>query len=151
VLGWGEIKLIKALYLVTVFILILGGITTAVSCGAETPITIPPGTTPEVTTPGATATVTMPEITETPIPVDNIEITIENYEYLPPLITISIGTTITWRNLDSVEHTVTDRNGAFDSSLFGRNETFSHLFTEAGEYDYYCIPHPFMTGKVIVE
>ena len=47
----------------------------------------------------------------------------------------------------------------FDSSkevegppiLLNPDESFSYTFTEAGEFDYYCLPHPFMAAKVIVQ
>jgi plastocyanin len=121
-----------------------------VSCGssltttATTPITTLPTISPTVTAPvTSTATATMPA--------DNVEIKIENYEYAPASVTISPGTTVTWVNKDSVQHTVTERNGVFDSGLFSLNKTFSYVFTNPGEYEYYCIPHPYMTGKVIVK
>ncbi len=41
-------------------------------------------------------------------------------------------------------------DGIFDSSLFMAGDTFSHTFEEVGKYDYYCMVHPWMTGKVQV-
>jgi hypothetical protein len=29
-------------------------------------------------------------------------------------------------------------------------KSYSFTFTTPGEYDYYCIPHPFMRGQIIV-
>ena len=78
-------------------------------------------------------------------------VTIENFKYVSDTITVAVGTTVTWTNKDSVRHTVTDDNGSFDSGLFGQGETFSYTFNRPGEYDYHCIPHPYMTGKIIVE
>jgi len=78
-------------------------------------------------------------------------VTIEDYAYVPPSLTIPAGTTVTWTNKDSVKHTVTQRHSLFDSGLLGKDETFSYTFNEPGEYEYYCIPHPFMVGAVIVE
>ncbi len=77
--------------------------------------------------------------------------------YVPPEVTVSIETTITWTNDDSTIHTVTEGSpqsiGAtlvFDSSIIAPSATWEHTFDTAGEFDYYCTLHPFMTGKVIV-
>ena len=76
--------------------------------------------------------------------------------YLPPTIEVDPGTTVTWENADAVAHTVTagspadGATGEFDSSLFLAGDSFEHTFEEAGEYPYYCIVHPWMTGVVMV-
>lgn len=74
----------------------------------------------------------------------------------PSSVTIPVGTTITWTNDDTAAHTVTSgkdvtHDGVFDSSLFMAGKTFSHQFDSAGEYPYYCLVHPWMTGTIIVE
>ena len=75
--------------------------------------------------------------------------------YVPPEITISAGTAVTWTNNDSTIHTVTEgtpggagATPAFDSSIIAPSVTWEHTFDAAGEFDYYCTLHPFMTGKV---
>jgi plastocyanin len=80
-----------------------------------------------------------------------------NQFYVPPEITVSAGTTVTWTNHDSTIHTVTegtpggaDAAPAFDSSYIGPGATWEYTFDNAGEFDYYCTLHPFMTGKVTV-
>jgi plastocyanin len=66
---------------------------------------------------------------------------------------------VTWTNDDTAPHTVTsgvvvnnapEPDGTFDSGIMNNGMTFSFVFSEAGEYDYYCMLHPFMTGKVVV-
>jgi plastocyanin len=77
--------------------------------------------------------------------------------YVPPEITVSSGTTVTWTNDDSTIHTVTEgtpggagATPAFDSSIIAPGATWENTFDAAGEFDYYCTLHPFMTGKVTV-
>ncbi len=76
--------------------------------------------------------------------------------FSPSEVTIGVGDSVTWHNDSSVAHTVTSGNpedgpdGLFDSGLFLSGDTFSHTFTEAGEYQYFCSIHPWMTGTVIV-
>ena len=64
---------------------------------------------------------------------------------------MAVGTTVTWVNDDAVIHTVTDVDGQFDSGFLGSGEGFSFTFTEPGEYEYFCQPHPWMRARVIVE
>jgi plastocyanin len=137
----GREEMRKIISLILMALLIMTGIM-IVSCGSS-----------NVTTTAIKPITTLPTITTTgtPMPVDNVEVLIENYEYAPSAITIPPGTNITWKNKDSVKHTVTSRDNVFDSGLFGQNETFSYTFSEPGEYEYYCIPHPYMTGKISVK
>jgi plastocyanin len=80
--------------------------------------------------------------------------------YQPNPVQVSVGDTVTWTNDDTQPHTVTSGqngqpDGKFDSSpnfnpLMAPGQTFSHTFTEAGQYPYYCALHPNMVGTVIV-
>ncbi|MFB5600070.1 MAG: plastocyanin/azurin family copper-binding protein [Nitrososphaeraceae archaeon] len=76
--------------------------------------------------------------------------------YSPNQITISPGTTVTWTNEDATIHTVTQGGSgstdppAFDSSIIAAAGTWENTFNDAGEFDYWCTLHPFMTGKVTV-
>ena len=76
--------------------------------------------------------------------------------YIPFEATVPVGTTVTWINDDSAAHTVTSGtvadgpDGLFDSSIFMAGDTFEYTFDESGTYDYFCIVHPWMVGKVTV-
>ena len=76
----------------------------------------------------------------------------------PNPVTIAMGGTVTWENVDNAAHTVTSGSpadgpdGVFDSSLImAGGATFSHTFDDVGTYDYFCMVHPWMQGSVIVE
>ena len=81
----------------------------------------------------------------------------DNACYIPAEVTVGVGATVTWTNDDTAAHTVTSGtptdgpDGVFDSSIVMSGNTFEFTFEEAGDYDYFCIVHPWMTGKVIVE
>ncbi len=64
----------------------------------------------------------------------------------PPTITVPVGTTVVWSNLDRATHTVTSVQDLFDS---GGLYPFSYTFTEPGVYSYGCFIHG-MRGRVIV-
>ena len=80
--------------------------------------------------------------------------------FQPNPIQVAVGDTVTWTNDDLEPHTVTSgSNGVpdnkFNSSpnfipLMSLGATFSHNFTEAGEYPYFCLLHPNMVGTVRV-
>ncbi|HSL26081.1 MAG TPA: plastocyanin/azurin family copper-binding protein [Acidimicrobiia bacterium] len=67
------------------------------------------------------------------------------------VLRVKVGTTVTWTNDDNQMHTVTAVDGSFDSGFVEQGNSFSYTFTEAGEFEYYCLPHPWMRAKVIVE
>jgi plastocyanin len=77
------------------------------------------------------------------------------------VINIKIGDTVTWTNYDVMPHTVTAGTGPsdpnkgkeFDSGLSTPvmpGKRFSHRFTRAGEFPYFCQLHPAMGGTVTV-
>jgi plastocyanin len=76
--------------------------------------------------------------------------------FIPSAVTIATGNTITWTNDDTAAHTVTSgkdvsADGIFDSGLLSAGNAYSFKFESSGEYPYYCMVHPWMTGNVIVE
>ena len=75
--------------------------------------------------------------------------------YLPYQIEIYSGEPVVWINSDSAAHTVTSglpalHDGLFDSGMLMPDQTWEYVFIDSGEYDYHCMLHPWMTGKVIV-
>ncbi|MBC7789169.1 MAG: cupredoxin family copper-binding protein [Anaerolineae bacterium] len=75
---------------------------------------------------------------------------IRNFAFTPGRIEIAAGTTVQWKNNDPVAHTVTATDGSFNSGLIEYGKTYSRTFTERGTYNYYCIPHTFMKGVIVV-
>jgi len=67
------------------------------------------------------------------------------------VLTVKVGTTVTWVSEDDQAHTVTDVGGGFESGLLANGGSWSYTFTEIGEFEYFCTPHPWMRAKVIVE
>ena len=84
-----------------------------------------------------------------------------NPDYDPDELTTAAGSDVTVANQDTVPHTVTsgtgpqDPNSAqlFDTSLIngGESATLSLAQVAAGQYDYYCLVHPYMTGSIVVQ
>ncbi|HJU95092.1 MAG TPA: plastocyanin/azurin family copper-binding protein [Nitrososphaera sp.] len=82
-------------------------------------------------------------------------------DYDPEELTASAGAEVTVVNQDTLPHTVTSGTGpqdpnsaqTFDTSLIngGESAALSLAQVTAGQYDYYCIVHPYMTGKLTVQ
>lgn len=71
-------------------------------------------------------------------------------KFLPDRIEIAAGTTVTWTNNDPLVHTVTADDGSWDSGNIEPTKSFSHTFTQPGEYAVHCTPHPFMKAVIVV-
>jgi plastocyanin len=81
-------------------------------------------------------------------------------DFDPEDLTAKKGDEVTVVNHDTVPHTVTSGTGSsdpnsaksFDTSIIngGESATVSLAQVEPGQYDYYCMIHPYMTGKITV-
>lgn len=90
----------------------------------------------------------------TPIPANSTVVKIVanagSNSFSPNPVEVKVGETVTWINDDSGRHTVTSKDGVFNSELMGKGQKFSYTFDKAGEYSYNCSPHPNMVGAVVV-
>ncbi len=77
-------------------------------------------------------------------------VTIDNFTFTPPELTVAVGTTVKWVNHDDIPHTVVDKNKAFRSKALDTDDAYSFTFASAGTFDYFCGLHPQMVGKIIV-
>ncbi len=86
----------------------------------------------------------------TPTSAADTAITIQDFAFSPPTITVPVGTKVTWTNMDTATHTVTSDSGAFDSQNLSTNKTFSFTFNQAGTFAYHCNIHKRMTATSVV-
>lgn len=86
---------------------------------------------------------------ENPKPEEQVKI--DNFTFIPEILTVKEGTTITWVNKDDVPHTVVSTAKEFSSRAMDTDDKYTHTFTAPGTYEYYCSVHPHMKGKIIVE
>jgi plastocyanin len=87
--------------------------------------------------------------------------------FVPSVITIQAGDTITWVNKDKEIHNITSGKGItriefattnhigtpddlFESGSFKPGQSWSHTFTTSGIYHYFCSIHPWMNGAIVV-
>lgn len=74
-----------------------------------------------------------------------------NQAYQPDQITVAPGTAVNFYNDDADIHTITAKDGSFDSGLMFQGGNWTYVFNSPGTYEYYCLPHPWMLGTVTVQ
>lgn len=84
---------------------------------------------------------------------DGPVVTIQMFAFTPDVVEVPVGTTVTWQDMDKIDHTVSSDDGApaiVELGLSGQGDTASFTFDEPGTYDYHCSIHTFMAGTVVV-
>ena len=82
---------------------------------------------------------------------------ISNSCFVPTVAVMKRGGEVIWENHDNAAHTVTSGtategpNVLFDSGLISPDKTYSVKLDLPGEYDYFCLVHPWMSGKIVVQ
>jgi plastocyanin len=79
-----------------------------------------------------------------------VNVTIENFLYAPETLTVQVGAMVRWTNLDLDYHTASSDTGAFETGRINQNESYQRIFDTPGTYPYYCAPHPYMRGTIVV-
>ena len=79
------------------------------------------------------------------------EIIIQSMAFIPQTLTVPVNSTVKWKNLDAIAHTVTSDNASWDSGNIAAGGTFKFTFTTVGTFSYHCTIHPLMTGTIIVQ
>lgn len=72
-------------------------------------------------------------------------------QFEPAELVVKRGTRVVWVNDDLFPHTVTARDGAFDSGSIGASSSWAYVTTQPGTYEYVCTLHPTMQGRLIVQ
>jgi plastocyanin len=85
-------------------------------------------------------------------PATGNSVSISNFHFTPPSLTVKVGTKVTFTNDDSTVHTA----GASDdpvihSGNLSKGQTYTVTFNKAGTYDYVCDIHNYMHGTIIVQ
>ncbi|MDQ3227982.1 MAG: plastocyanin/azurin family copper-binding protein, partial [Chloroflexota bacterium] len=80
----------------------------------------------------------------------------DEFLFLPEVLTIPAGTTVTWVNDEQPKHTATSDDGLFDTGDQLLGDSYSHTFDAPGIYPYYCRYHGDidgvgMAGTIVVE
>ncbi len=85
------------------------------------------------------------------VPAGSAEVRIDDDDadgFEPGTITISLGESVTWVNVDKDPHTAT--GAGFDTGRIDPGQQATITFKEPGSFPYSCMFHPVMTGMVVV-
>ena len=78
----------------------------------------------------------------------------QNYGYATPVVVMSKGGTLSYTNLDPVQHNVVSDDGLFRSEFAGLGKTVPVTGADklaSGQYGFFCSLHPGMRGTLIVQ
>jgi plastocyanin len=85
------------------------------------------------------------------VPAGSVEVRIDDDDadaFQPGTVTIDLGQSVTWVNLDDDEHTAT--GAAFDTGILAPGALGTVTFDADGSFPYSCQRHPEMVGRVDV-
>jgi len=75
-------------------------------------------------------------------------VTIQNFAFNPPDLTVHVGDTVTWTNQDSEVHA--PQGGPINSPDLPQGASYSFTFNQLGDVNYICRIHTYMSGVVHV-
>jgi plastocyanin len=78
------------------------------------------------------------------------EVAILDFDFAPAVVQVPVGTTVKWINQGVAPHTVTAKDGSFDSGFLANKEAYTRQFPSEGTFEYLCAIHPAMVGTVVV-
>ncbi len=86
-----------------------------------------------------------------PAPAADAVVTIEGFAFGGTTV-VQPGQAVTVQNLDSAPHTMTARNGAFDTgTIDGGGSGTLTMPSEPGSYEFFCSIHPSMVATITVQ
>ena len=81
---------------------------------------------------------------------DEPAIQIQKFAFTPKEITVKPGTKVVWINHDETPHAISASDKAYVSKAMDTDDRYEHVFASEGDFSYFCVLHPFMTGIVHV-
>jgi plastocyanin len=80
-----------------------------------------------------------------------IGVQIKSTGFSPSSITVNHGDSVSWKNVDKVDHQVVADDGSFASPILHAGQSYSVTLNRAGTFRYHDSFHPRLTGKVTVK
>jgi len=113
-----------------------------------------PATNPVTETPVAASTQPSNTVTGTVAapssPSTQANVTINNFAFDPPTLTVKVGSIVQWTNQQDTDHTVTSDTGEWDSGHLSQGQSFQQTFAKSGTFPYHCSIHSTMKGTIVV-
>ena len=83
-------------------------------------------------------------------PPKTVQIDQRGMVFIPHIVLITTGDTVTFLNHDAIDHSVMSPEGSYDLGTFARGKEASHTFTSTGVFAQICKLHPNMLAYVFV-
>ncbi|MEL6883839.1 MAG: cupredoxin family copper-binding protein [Pseudomonadota bacterium] len=78
------------------------------------------------------------------------EVRVSGFAFVPQRVEIAVGDTVVWINEDIAPHTATARDRSWETDALDAEASARVVFETPGEFEYFCVFHPHMTGTVFV-
>ena len=79
-------------------------------------------------------------------------VTVNDTEFAPAEITVPVGTAVTWKNASqNAPHSAKAQDGSFDTGYIMPGAEGTATMSTAGDFQYFCEPHPWKKGTVHVK
>jgi len=74
----------------------------------------------------------------------NLNVSIQDFQFVPPTLTITVGDSVTWTNNGAFSHSSVSgpnctANGIWNSGILNPGGVFQRTFTSPGTFPYFCI------------
>lgn len=79
-----------------------------------------------------------------------VSVDVIDKDFVPRVLTVNKGATVTWKFLGALPHNVTDDRGAFESKTVLKGAEYSRTFDQPGIFYYFCTLHHGMLGTLTV-
>ncbi len=70
--------------------------------------------------------------------------------FRPAVITVRVGTTVTWTNHDRAAHRLAVKGAPSFSRPLRTGDAYAYTFDQPGAFGFLCIEHPVTRGVVVV-
>ena len=78
-------------------------------------------------------------------------VSMSEFKFRPAVIHAVVGDTIVWQNHDIVPHTAHADDGSWDTGHLAANEQRITVVLKRGNYEFTCLYHSNMKGKLFVK
>jgi len=75
----------------------------------------------------------------------------QQWGFDPPTLTVQVGQAIRFTNSGKIAHTATQSQGAFDTGFLKNGESATLTYDTPGTFAFFCQPHPWMQGTIVVQ
>jgi len=81
----------------------------------------------------------------------SVVVAIQDFDFAPRDVSLTVGDTVVWVNRDSFVHTSTADSTAWSSPDLSPGDRFELVVRTPGRFAYHCAAHPVMHGTLSVK